>query len=110
MKKIVFLTLLILSFSSCDKEDFLIAEAHDDFVETTEGNPVEIDVLANDLGRDIGIHGIISYPDFGTLSVGNGKITYKPNANYVGNDSFSYEISDVLNNKSVANVDIVIKQ
>ncbi len=72
--------------------------ANDDYVITNEDTPVVIDVLANDTDVEDGVpelNAIISQPSHGIATINpNGTITYEPNANYYGEDSFVYEVID----------------
>lgn len=67
-----------------------------DTATTDEDTAVTVDVLANDGDPDGDPLGIISAttPTDGTTSVANGQITYTPNADFNGTDSFDYTISD----------------
>ncbi len=72
----------------------------DDRATTDEDVAVLIDVLGNDADRDgnlvPGSLSIIAPPVHGDLAVdaGTGEITYTPDADYNGADSFQYEVSD----------------
>jgi large repetitive protein len=71
--------------------------AGDDSAQTYEGEPVDIVVLANDSDADgdaISISGL-TQPANGTAE-GNadGTITYTPHAGFLGEDSFTYTITD----------------
>ncbi len=80
--------------------------AADDNAEVNENDSVVIDVLANDTDPDGDLLPstltIVSEPQFGDLSIDpdTGAITYSPNDDYVGEDSFSYEVSDAAGNTS----------
>ena len=72
----------------------------DDSVSTSEDTAVDIDVLANDTDLDGTINPasvtIVTGPTNGSLSVHavTGLVTYTPNANYNGQDSFTYTVAD----------------
>jgi gliding motility-associated-like protein len=72
--------------------------AVDDNITTPEDNPVIINVLANDTdpeGNIVPTPAIIDGPDNGTATVNaDGTITYTPNSNYTGTDTFVYVICD----------------
>jgi hypothetical protein len=72
--------------------------AVDDNATTPEDTPVTIDVLDNDSDPDspLGTPVVTDQPDHGSTLVnpGDGSITYTPNTNFVGVDSFMYEICD----------------
>ena len=69
-------------------------------VSTAEDTAVAIDVLANDTDPDGSLDpatvSISSGPANGTLGVNavTGVVTYTPNANYTGSDSFTYTVRD----------------
>ncbi|MDH3262019.1 MAG: Ig-like domain-containing protein, partial [Acidimicrobiia bacterium] len=72
--------------------------ANDDLATTDEEVPVTIDVLANDTdpeGDPLSVTQILTDPANGMAVVnGDNTITYTPNPNFTGTDSFQYEISD----------------
>jgi hypothetical protein len=78
---------------------------------TTEDTNVIIPVLNNDSDEDgdtLSISGT-STPLHGTITINSDKtITYKPNLNYYGLDSFSYTITDGKNGFSTAIVNITV--
>ncbi|MCV7367111.1 tandem-95 repeat protein [Mycolicibacterium duvalii] len=67
-----------------------------DTASTAEDTPTVIDVLANDTDPDGDTHTIskVSTPGHGTAVVTDGKITYTPDANYHGDDTFTYTVTD----------------
>lgn len=71
--------------------------AVDDVEATEEGIPVIIDVLANDSDPDspLGIPSVIDGPTNGSVTVnGDSTITYTPDLNFIGLDTFTYSICD----------------
>ncbi|WP_371375151.1 Ig-like domain-containing protein [Thalassotalea aquiviva] len=75
--------------------------AVNDNVKVNEDTPVTIDVLINDSDIDSDIDptsiSIIALPADGKVVVNNltGELTYTPNSNFNGQDSFSYVVKDV---------------
>ncbi len=73
---------------------------------TNEDNAVAVDVLANDNDVDSSINPasvtVTNAPANGSTSVntGTGVITYTPNADFNGSDSFTYTVSDLLGGTS----------
>lgn len=78
--------------------------AQDDTVTTGAGNPVEVNILQNDLGfsypRTVGLY---TNPQHGSAMVNNGNtgyccvdatVTYTPNPGFLGDDTFQYAIDD----------------
>ncbi|MHA2211296.1 MAG: Ig-like domain-containing protein, partial [Candidatus Thorarchaeota archaeon] len=70
--------------------------AEDDAVSTAEDTAIAIDVLDNDsdANGDALTIDSIAPPSHGTVELVDGLITYTPDANYNGPDSFTYTISD----------------
>ncbi len=71
--------------------------AADDEFSTEINHPVDINLLANDfLPNDTATSvSILNMPDNGSLTdLGNGMFTYTPNADFCGDDSFTYEVCD----------------
>ncbi len=73
--------------------------AVDDAVSAFASTPQTFDIVSNDTDSDgVPVYStvtIASQPLNGTaVSLGNGLVTYTPNANFVGTDSFTYTIQD----------------
>ena len=74
--------------------------AVDDEVTTKEDTAIQIPILANDSDvddvLDVSMIVIITAPEHGTLVVNTttGTVTYTPELNYFGEDSFSYQLKD----------------
>ena len=73
--------------------------AADDVIDTDEGNPVTINVVANDTsgsGINPSTVALTSRPSHGTILIdpSSGAITYNPNVNFSGADKFSYTVRD----------------
>src|SRR5690606_38574652 len=66
---------------------------------TNEDTPLNISVLANDTDAEGGIDPasiiITTGAINGTLSIAGGVVTYTPDTDYFGADSFSYTVNDV---------------
>ena len=91
--------------------------AADDAGETVENVPITIDVLANDTANlypiDPSSVQIVTAPADGSVQINpaNGAVTYTPNSDFVGNDSFQYEVADIHGNLSnAATVKILVDQ
>ncbi len=85
-------------------------EAVDDQAEVTEGESVLIDVLQNDSdpdGDELQITEVTD-PDNGTAVVESEAILYTPDAAFVGEDAFSYTISDGRGGESTATVTVLV--
>ena len=112
-----------VNITDLDFKDFIFSPsiktppvANDDFVNTDQDVPIIIDVLANDFDlEDATIDSdsiILGNAVSGILFKNNdGTVTYTPNSNFFGNDSFSYTITDSDGNISnVAKVDVTVKE
>ena len=69
-------------------------QAFDDSASTNEGNPVTVNVLANDVGEGLDVTTATDPPNGTAVVNGNNTITYTPDASFVGTDSFDYTITD----------------
>ena len=86
--------------------------AVDDPTTTVEDTPLTIDVLANDTdiddGLDPGTLAVTGSPTLGTATLVGTLITYAPNPNASGTDSFGYQICDTTGACATATVNVVI--
>ena len=85
-----------------------------DSVQTPDATPILIDLLANDIARELAIDPgsvtLLRGPFFGTtsLNAANGQVTYTPNAG-ITQDVFQYIVRDTAGNPSqVQTVEVVI--
>lgn len=89
----------------------LTPEAEDDSATTDEDTAVNVSVLANDTepeGEALSITAITDPPNGSAADNGDGTITYTPDANYSGSDSFDYTISDPEGAADTATVTITV--
>ena len=85
--------------------------ANDDTTNTPEDTSVTIPILGNDKDVDGDVLSIVgtTNPSHGTIVVNtDGTITYTPDANYNGSDSFTYTISDGNGGTSTATVTLTV--
>jgi hypothetical protein len=71
--------------------------AQDDTATTAQGTPVSVNVLANDSDDGTPLPLFITgvgQPKAGSAVASAGQIVYTPNSNFLGEDSFTYTISD----------------
>ena len=82
-----------------------------DNIETAEDTPLTFDPLENDSDADgslLTVH-LTNGPAHGSVVVlADGQVTYTPNANYFGADSFTYRINDGELDSNVASVSITV--
>jgi VCBS repeat-containing protein len=89
--------------------------AGDDLAHTYQGQAVKINVLANDTDPDTGdalsvIEGILT-PKNGTLVLNeDGTFTYTPDEGFLGDDSFTYSVTDGYNTSSAVEVKITVSE
>lgn len=83
-----------------------------DSVTAQEDLAIAINVLGNDSDPDAGdtlsLHSVTN-GTHGSVSIVAGKAVYQPQANFVGNDSFSYTVKDALGATSTATVAVTVK-
>ena len=83
--------------------------AVDDAATTDEDVPVTIDVLANDSDGSTPTVTSVSTPANGTASIeADGTVTYTPNGDFFGSDSFTYTIADADGLRATATVTVTV--
>ncbi|MPY23698.1 Ig-like domain-containing protein [Shewanella sp. YLB-07] len=83
--------------------------AQDDLFTINEDTSSVFDVLANDSEPDgDALNMTLTTPSHGQLSLVNNIVTYTPNAQFYGTDSFSYTISDGIGGSDTANVTVTV--
>ncbi|EKV03514.1 integrin/UnbV like protein [Leptolyngbya sp. PCC 7375] len=84
--------------------------ANDDTATTAQNSAIQVQVLANDTDVDGDALTVLSASEGsnGSTSIEDNQILYTPNADFVGTDSFTYEISDGNGDTSTATVDVTI--
>jgi hypothetical protein len=84
--------------------------ADDDSFTFDEDTPTVLDVLAGDTDADGDSLSIVNFsaPANGTLSLDDGILTYKPNTDFNGSDSFTYQAFDGAEASNIATVSLLI--
>ncbi|MCX6047968.1 MAG: cadherin-like domain-containing protein [Chloroflexi bacterium] len=85
-------------------------DAGADTATTAQGAAITLNVLANDSVANGGalIITSVSKPQFGTATTNGQTVTYTPNTNFVGNDNFSYFVSDGKGGTATGSVSITV--
>ncbi len=78
-------------------------------VQMDEDTTKSITLKANDDDNDKLTYKIVSKPKHGLLSGRPPQVTYRPNKDYFGSDSFSFRVSDGKDDSNVASVKLSIK-
>lgn len=85
--------------------------AEDTAVSADEDVPLEIALNATDVNDDSLVFAIVQNPEQGTLTdldEESGVVTYIPNADYNGDDSFSFKVNDGSEDSNIAEASISI--
>jgi len=85
--------------------------ADDGVASTVEEAPVTIDLVANDIDDDPLTYLIVDGPANGSLgAVSGNQVTYTPNSNYTGPDSFTFKVNDGTDDSNTATVSITVSE
>ena len=86
--------------------------AVDDVGSTDEDTPVILNLVGNDVDPDgdvLTISSITTPPTHGTVTINpDGSVTYTPNADFHGTDTFEYEVCDPSGECDIATVNITV--
>jgi uncharacterized protein (TIGR03437 family) len=93
-----------ISFTISAVNDAPVADGQS--VTTAEDTPKAIPLTGSDVDGDTLTFTVVSGPAKGTLSGTAPNLTYTPNANYNGSDSFTFRVSDGAASSNVATVSI----
>jgi len=83
-----------------------VAEPHS--VTTTEDTPVEISLIGSDSDSDPLAYSMVTVPSHGSLSGTAPNLTYTPNTNFNGSDSFTFKVNDGAADSAPAAVSITV--
>ena len=83
--------------------------AEDQAVTTDEDTAVEITLVATDVDGDTLTYAIVTAPTNGTITIVDNVVTYTPNANWHGADSFTFKANDGTVDSNIATVTITVK-
>ncbi len=82
--------------------------AEDDSVTTEEDTPVSITLEGSDPDEDELSYTVVESPSHGSLSGTAPNVTYTPNPNFNGSDSFTFKVSDETADSNAATVSITV--
>jgi hypothetical protein len=82
--------------------------ADDQAVNTNEDAPATITLTASDADGDALSYRIVTYPSHGSLSGTGPHLTYTPNLDYNGPDSFTFKVNDGQVDSNIATASITI--
>jgi hypothetical protein len=95
-----------ISISVSSVNDIPVAD--DTLVTTTEDSSVNVLLTATDVDGDTLTYVVDYQPTNGTLSGTAPNLTYTPNSNYSGSDSFTFFVNDGTSNSNTATVSIIV--
>lgn len=82
--------------------------ADDQAVTTDEDNAVGITLMGSDVDGDLLTYTIVTLPAHGTVTGSGADLTYTPDANFDGADSFTFRVNDGMADSNVATVTITV--
>ena len=77
-------------------------------VTTPEDTPVVINLVGTDPDGDTVVYGVVTVPSHGGLSGTAPNLTYMPNKNFSGPDSFTFKVNDGTNDSEITTVSIAV--
>jgi len=77
-------------------------------VTTQEDTPISITIEGRDRDGDPLTYGVITGPTHGSLSGTEPNLTYSPDTNYNGTDSFSFKVNDGKSDSAIKTVSITV--
>jgi len=77
-------------------------------VTTPEDTPVVINLAGNDPDGDTVVYSVVTVPSHGGLSGMAPNLTYMPNKNFSGPDSFSFKVNDGADDSDITTVSIAV--
>ncbi|MET0070831.1 MAG: autotransporter domain-containing protein [Candidatus Thiodiazotropha sp.] len=88
--------------------DTAALQALDDIASTPSNTAVTIDVLANDTGTGLSVSALGTASNGTVVDNGDGTLTYTPNTDFAGEDSFTYTIIDGQSALDTATVTVIV--
>ncbi len=83
-------------------------QANDGTINTAEDTPQATVLSASDADGDPLTYSVVSGPANGSISGSGANVTYTPDADFFGNDSFEFQVSDDLGGVDTASVSVTV--
>lgn len=83
--------------------------AKPEYITVQEDRPASITLMASDLDGDRLTYHIVTGPSHGTLSVTGPSVTYTPESNYSGEDSFTFMVNDSAADSNTVSISLAIE-
>lgn len=83
--------------------------AKPEYITMQEDRPASITLMASDLDGDRLTYHIVTGPSHGTLSVTGPSVTYTPESNYSGEDSFTFMVNDSAADSNTVSISLAIE-
>ena len=83
--------------------------AKPEYITVQEDRSASITLMASDLDGDRLTYHIVTGPSHGTLSVTGPSVTYTPESNYSGEDSFTFMVNDSAVDSNTASISLAIE-
>ncbi|MBA7535684.1 hypothetical protein ES705_27942 [subsurface metagenome] len=83
--------------------------AKPEYITVQEDRPASITLMASDLDGDRLTYHIVTGPSHGTLSVTGPSVTYTPESNYSGEDSFTFMVNDSAVDSNTVSISLAIE-
>jgi len=83
--------------------------AKPEYISLQEDSPVSITLMASDIDQDRLTYHIVTGPSHGKLSGSGSDITYTPESNYSGADSFTYMVNDGAMDSNTVSISLAIE-
>ena len=110
LQSLLLISLFIVSCSSDENVEDINSSpiAQNLSVTINDGNPTEIELVATDSDYDPLTFSIVEAPTLGTTKIIGNMLTYTPNANADGTDTFTYKANDGTADSNAATVTVNI--
>ena len=84
--------------------------ANSQLITTNKNKPIAITLTATDANNDLLTYSVVTQPANGTLTGTAPALTYNPDQDYVGPDSFNFKANDGSADSNIAIISITVKE